>query len=107
MPTDSRFTHASDLVAYIRATPEYASYFCVGVAGEHHLDVTWTTTDHHICPRCLKGYPDGHTGGAGEDEEIRYLKAKVDAGADFIMTQLFYDVDGFVRWLKKVRSAGS
>jgi methylenetetrahydrofolate reductase (NADPH) len=30
----------------------------------------------------------------------------VDAGADFIVTQLFYDVDRFLQWLKKVRAKG-
>jgi len=34
------------------------------------------------------------------------LKAKVDAGADFIVTQLFYDVDGFLKWMKKIRQKG-
>jgi len=38
--------------------------------------------------------------------ELDYLKAKVDAGADFIVTQLFYDVDGFLQWVKKVRGKG-
>jgi 5,10-methylenetetrahydrofolate reductase len=41
-----------------------------------------------------------------EDEEITHLKEKVDAGADFIVTQLFYDVDGFLKWAKKVRKQG-
>lgn len=31
---------------------------------------------------------------------------KVDAGADFIITQLFYDVDHFLPWYKKVRQKG-
>jgi methylenetetrahydrofolate reductase (NADPH) len=31
----------------------------------------------------------------------------VDAGADYIITQLFYDVDGFLRWEKKVRQKGA
>ncbi|KAJ7286190.1 methylenetetrahydrofolate reductase-domain-containing protein [Mycena rebaudengoi] len=84
-PTDSRFTHGSDLVSYIRSLPEYSSHFCIGVAA----------------------YPDGHTGQLhNESAEIGLLKAKVDAGADFIVTQLFYDVDGFLRWVKKVREAG-
>jgi methylenetetrahydrofolate reductase (NADPH) len=57
----------------------------------------------HVVP----AYPDGHTDkDANEDDEIEYLKAKVDAGADFIVTQLFYDVDGFLRWEKKVRQKG-
>lgn len=52
-------------------------------------------------------YPDGHTESqTDEDGEIEYLKQKIDAGADYIITQLFYDVDGFLRWEKKVRAAG-
>jgi methylenetetrahydrofolate reductase (NADPH) len=52
-------------------------------------------------------YPDGHPDHeTDEDGEIDYLKAKIDAGADFIVTQLFYDVDGFFRWMKKVRGRG-
>ena len=35
-----------------------------------------------------------------------YLKRKVDAGADYIITQLFYDVDGFLAWERKVREKG-
>ena len=34
IPIDPQFQHASDLVAYIKGTPEFASYFCVGVAGK-------------------------------------------------------------------------
>ncbi|KAJ7928632.1 methylenetetrahydrofolate reductase-domain-containing protein [Mycena leptocephala] len=84
-PTDSRFTHGADLVAYIRSLPEYSSQFCIGVAA----------------------YPDGHTGQLHDERaEIDLLKAKVDAGADFIVTQLFYDVDGFLQWVQKVREAG-
>ncbi|KAF6763901.1 methylenetetrahydrofolate reductase-domain-containing protein [Ephemerocybe angulata] len=85
IPSDPRFTHAIDLVRYIRSVPEYSSHFCIGVAG----------------------YPDGHPDSPlSEDAEIDNLKAKVDAGADFIITQLFYDVDQFLRWVKKVRAKG-
>jgi methylenetetrahydrofolate reductase (NADPH) len=41
-----------------------------------------------------------------EDAELAFLKEKVDAGADFIVTQLFYDVDRFLRWLNAVRQKG-
>ena len=55
----------------------------------------------------LSAYPDGHPDRDTDLEgEIAHLKAKVDAGADFIVTQLFYDVDGFLQWLQKVRSKG-
>ncbi|PPQ75369.1 hypothetical protein CVT24_013152 [Panaeolus cyanescens] len=74
--SDSRFTRAVDLVSYIRSIPEYADWFCIGVAA----------------------YPDGHGDGLFDEEtEIEHLKQKLDAGADFIITQLFYDVDHFLR----------
>ena len=37
---------------------------------------------------------------------MAYLKEKVDAGADFIVTQLFYDVPQFETWIKDCRAAG-
>lgn len=56
---------------------------------------------------CSSAYPDGHPDKeTDEDGELEFLKQKVDAGADFIMTQLFYDVDNFLRWERKVRSKG-
>ncbi|KAI0293541.1 methylenetetrahydrofolate reduct [Russula brevipes] len=85
IPTDPRFTHALDLVSYIRSSPEFSDTFCLGVAA----------------------YPDGHAGSMfSEDEEIEHLKAKINSGADFIVTQLFYDVDNFLRWLRRIRSCG-
>ncbi|KAI9446165.1 methylenetetrahydrofolate reduct [Lactarius indigo] len=85
IPTDPRFAHALDLVTYIRSTPEFSEAFSIGVAA----------------------YPDGHSDNVhNEDEEIEHLKTKVDSGADFIVTQLFYDVDNFLRWLQKIRARG-
>lgn len=40
------------------------------------------------------------------DEEIKYLKEKIDAGCDLIFTQMFYDVEIFISWVKAVRAAG-
>jgi methylenetetrahydrofolate reductase (NADPH) len=40
------------------------------------------------------------------DTDIAYLKEKIDAGATFVITQMFYDVDNFVDWVKKCRAAG-
>ncbi|KAG8719776.1 hypothetical protein FRC09_010644, partial [Ceratobasidium sp. 395] len=84
IPTDPRFQHAEDLVTYIKQHPTFSNHFCIGVAG----------------------YPDGHSDGGTEDEQLTYLKRKVDAGAEFIITQLFYDVDRFKVWLRKVRARG-
>lgn len=59
------------------------------------------------CPHASTAYPDGHTDAESSGADIRHLKEKVDAGADFIITQLFYDVDGFLEWQKKVRDIGA
>jgi methylenetetrahydrofolate reductase (NADPH) len=37
---------------------------------------------------------------------MKYLKEKVDVGVNFIFTQMFYDVDVFIDWVKAVREAG-
>ncbi|KIJ69120.1 hypothetical protein HYDPIDRAFT_36212 [Hydnomerulius pinastri MD-312] len=84
-PIDSRFTCGLDLVKYIRSSPEFSSHFCLGVAA----------------------YPEGHPDHQSDEEgNLHVLKEKVDAGADFIVTQLFYDSDRFLEWAKEVRGKG-
>ena len=53
-------------------------------------------------------YPDRHPDSVNDREtEFRYLKEKIDAGANFIVTQLFYDVDAFLGWVTEIRARGS
>jgi len=78
---DTNFKYAKDLVKYIR--DNYGDYFGISVAG----------------------YPEGHPDG-NYDLDLKYLKEKVDAGADFVITQLFYDVDLFLQFHKDCRSIG-
>ncbi|KAK6204284.1 methylenetetrahydrofolate reductase-domain-containing protein [Scheffersomyces amazonensis] len=73
------FNGAVDLVKYIKQ--EYGDYFCVGVAG----------------------YPEGHVDGSDTsfqdpNKDIPYLIEKIEAGADFIITQLFYDSEKFIAY---------
>ncbi|KAI8587277.1 methylenetetrahydrofolate reductase-domain-containing protein [Geranomyces variabilis] len=79
---ETGFSYAGDLVKYIRE--QYGDYFCIGVAG----------------------YPEGHTENPDNDEDMKHLKAKCDAGADYIVTQLFYDVDIFLKWYAECRNVG-
>lgn len=76
------FLYAADLVKYIRA--QYGDYFCIGVAG----------------------YPENHPDNSDGDLELEYLKNKVDSGADFIITQFFYDADVYFSWVEKCRKIG-
>jgi methylenetetrahydrofolate reductase (NADPH) len=53
-------------------------------------------------------YPEGHPDSQeDEDTQLEYLAEKVKAGADFIVTQIFYDVDSFLRWVRKCRDKGT
>jgi methylenetetrahydrofolate reductase (NADPH) len=51
-------------------------------------------------------YPHVHPESPSVDHDIDVLKAKVDAGATRAITQFFYDVEGFLRFMDKVRAAG-
>ncbi|KAG0065574.1 hypothetical protein BGZ89_008199 [Linnemannia elongata] len=79
---DNGFAYASDLVAYIRQ--QYGDYFSIGVAG----------------------YPEGHLDSIDREDDFKWLKYKVDQGADFIVTQLFYDTGLFLDWVKECRTRG-
>ncbi|KAH9808326.1 methylenetetrahydrofolate reductase-domain-containing protein [Melampsora americana] len=75
------FNHAIDLVKYINSN--YPNTFCLGVAG----------------------YPEGSID-VDPKEELFFLKEKVEAGAQFIVSQLFYDTSTFLNWVKECRQIG-
>lgn len=80
--TEDGFRYAKDLVTYIKS--RYGNHFDIGVAG----------------------YPEGCDDQDDVDLLIDHLKEKVDAGGTFIVTQMFYDVDIFLAWVKKCRERG-
>jgi len=75
------FEHAVELIALIR---ERGYNFCVGAG-------------------C---YPETHVECKDPDEDIRHLKEKVDAGADFLVSQLFHDNQCWTDFMVRVRAAG-
>ncbi|HEV8074192.1 MAG TPA: methylenetetrahydrofolate reductase [NAD(P)H] [Opitutaceae bacterium] len=80
-PSPDGLRYASDLVALLRARhPD----FCLGVAG----------------------YPEKHPEAPSFDADLAHLKHKVDAGAAFITTQLFFDNAVYYRFVEKCRAAG-
>ena len=57
---------------------------------------------------CLGGacYPEGHVDTPHKADDIRYLKEKVDAGLDFLTTQMFFDNNIFYNFLYRIRERG-
>ena len=54
----------------------------------------------------VAGYPEPHPDSQGQAADIEHLKCKVDAGADAILTQFFFDNEVFLRYVDAVRKAG-
>lgn len=80
VPEKDEFKHASDLIAYLKEKGD----FCIAGA-------------------C---YPECHPESENRGSEMRNLKKKVDAGAEVLLSQLFFDNDRFFRFEEDCRIAG-
>jgi methylenetetrahydrofolate reductase (NADPH) len=80
-PGPGGFRYASELVEFIRA---------------------------HDYPFCLGGaaYPEGHIETPSREDDLRHLKSKVDAGLDFVITQLFFDNAFYFDFVERARRVG-
>lgn len=74
------YAHASDLVKKIKSYGD----FCVGGAT----------------------YPEGHPEAAGLDEDLEHTKMKVEAGCDFLVTQMFFDNTMFYNFMYRMLAKG-
>lgn len=79
-PHPDSLPHASDLLAFIR--PRYD--FCIGVAG----------------------YPEGHIDAPSKEQDLEYLKLKVERGAKYVITNYFYDNAYFFDFCERCRNVG-
>ncbi|NPC71419.1 MULTISPECIES: methylenetetrahydrofolate reductase [NAD(P)H] [Corallococcus] len=80
-PVPGGFRYAEELVRFVR---EEDFNFCLGGA-------------------C---YPEGHVETASREDDLKHLKAKVDAGMDFVVTQLFFDNAFYFDFVERARRAG-
>ena len=78
--TEGGFSHASELVTHIKANYEFG-----------------------IAAAC---YPEGHTEAVSLEQDLEYAKLKVDNGADFLITQLFFDNDDYFEFADRAAAAG-
>lgn len=90
--TRDSFQYAAKLVRYIRQ-------FRDRHAGQQHPDARGFGIG-------VAGFPEGHPGCPDRLLEMDYLKAKVDEGADFIITQLFFSNDDFEDFRERCTLAG-
>jgi len=74
------FEHASDLITYLKAN-----------------------TDFHIAGAC---YPEKHFEAPSMSDDIKHLANKVNAGAEMLITQLFFENDAYYRFEEMVKNAG-
>jgi methylenetetrahydrofolate reductase (NADPH) len=79
-PHADSLDYASDMMEFIR--PRYD--FCLGVAG----------------------YPEGHIEAESREKDLEYLKLKVDHGAEYIITNYFYDNRHFIDYVDACRGQG-
>ena len=81
-PPEDACKYAEELVKFIREN--FGSYFSIGIAS----------------------YPEGHPESPNMDWEIKYFKKKVDAGADFSITQMFFENSYYYQFLDLCQKAG-
>jgi methylenetetrahydrofolate reductase (NADPH) len=82
VPGPNNFRYSSELVAFVRR--HFGDHFSIGVAG----------------------FPEGHMMAESLDADADVLRKKINAGGDFVMTQLFFDNELYFAYVRRLRALG-
>ena len=74
-------------------------------SGKYLHDVIETTHKSDFCIG-VAGYPEKHLESPSLQTDLKYLKEKVDAGADYVVTQMFFDNQKYFDFVKAAKAAG-
>lgn len=81
-PGHNNFRYSNELCAFARE--EFGDYFGIGVAG----------------------FPEGHLLSKSLEEDAKYLKLKIESGADYVITQLFFDNKDYYAYCERLKAIG-